>query len=135
MRKGPDEAAQDRVEHVLRHAFALLRTLRRAFLLRPPREALAPELVAVEAGDIDAVLRIVAGIGRIAHPIRDAPAAAEFHGARADDVHLRLLDGAVGLLDQRAGNAAPAELARERKPHGPGAHYQDRRVLAHAGVS
>ena len=135
VRKGLHEAPQDRVEHVLRHALALLRALRRALLLRAPGEALAPELVAVEPGDIDAVLRIVAGIGRVAHPVRDAPAAAEFHGARADDVHPRLLDGAVGLLDQRAGNAAPAELAGEREPDRSGTDDQNRGALVHAGAS
>src|SRR5262249_25754535 len=98
---------------------------------RPPRERLAPELVAVEPGDVDAVLGMIAGIGRLAHPVRDAPAAAEFHGARADDVHLRLLDCAVGLLDQRAGHAAPAELAREREPDRARADDQDRRPLGH----
>ena len=51
-------------------------------------EWLAPELVAGERCDADVVLRIVARIGRIAHPVRDTPAAAEFHGAQADEVHL-----------------------------------------------
>src|SRR5207342_845556 len=56
----------------------------------------------------------------------DAPAPAEFHGADADQVHLRLLDRAVGLLDQGAGHAAPAKLARERQAHRSAADDQHR---------
>src|SRR6185295_8078143 len=66
-----------------------------------------------------------------ADPVEDAPAPAELHGADADEVHLRLLDGAVGLLDQRARHAAPAKLARERQADRPAADNQNGRARAH----
>ena len=132
MGERPDEALQDRIEHVLRHALALLRALRRAFLLRSPGKSLTTELIAVERRDVDAILRIIARIRRIADPVRNAPAPAEFHGAWADDVHPRLLDRAVGLLDQRAGDAAPAEVAGKGEADRSGADDQDGRVLGHA---
>ena len=37
----------------------------------------------------------------------------------------RLLDRTIGLLDQGAGHAAPAKLAREREPHRPAADDQN----------
>src|SRR5439155_23976205 len=103
-------------EHVLRDALALLRALRRAGLEGASREALAPELVAGERGQPDVILRIVARIGRVAHVLGNAPAPAELHRAHADEVHLGMLDAAIGLLDDGAGVTAPAEIARKRKP-------------------
>src|SRR5262249_36809426 len=125
-RKRGGEPLDDRIEHVLRHALALLRALLRAGLEGAAGEFLAAKLVAGERGEPDVVLRIVARIGRVAHPVGDAPAAAELHCAHADEVHLRVLDPAVGLLDQGAGEAAPAEVARERKPDRAGANDENR---------
>ena len=125
------EAPQDRIEHVLRHALALLRAFGRAGLEAAAGKRLAAQLIAVQSGDVDVVLRIVERVGRVADPVEDAPAAAELHGADADEVHLRLLDGAVGLLDQGAGHAAPAELAGEREADRPAADDQHRRARTH----
>ena len=131
VRERPREPRQDRVEHVLRHALALLRALRRAGLEAAAGKRLAAKLIAVERGEIDVVLRIVGRVGRVPHPVDDAPAAAEFHRPHADEVHLRLLDRAVGLLDQCAGHAAPAEVAGERQTDRPAADDQHRHALSH----
>ncbi len=111
------EAAQDRVEHVLRAPLALLRALRRRHGRVHVGDRVAADLPAFgqAACDIDVVLRIVAVVGRGFDIADDPPAAAELHGARADQILPRLVDGAVGLLDQQAGPAAPAEIAGERE--------------------
>ena len=69
------ERAQDRIEHVLRAALAPLRALRRRRRLADAGKALAPELVAGEARDIDIVLRVVARVGRALDRRRRAPSA------------------------------------------------------------
>ena len=115
----------DGIEHVLRHALALLRALLRQRLEAAAGEFLAAELVAGERLEPDIVLRIVGRIRRVAHAVGDAPAAAELHGAHADEVHLRMVDAAFGLLDQRAGDAAPAEIAGQREPDRAGADDED----------
>ncbi len=110
------ERAQDRIEHVLRATFAPLRAFLGRRRLADSREAFARQFIAGEAGQIDVVLRVIARIGRAFDRGHQAPAPAEFHGADADEVHARLIDRAVGLLDQGARNAAPAEIAGKREP-------------------
>src|SRR5262249_11562722 len=131
MRKRACEAPQDRIEHVLGYALALLRALRWTTLLRARRKPFAPELKAVERGQVDAVLRIIAGIRRVAYPAGDAPAPAELHRARTNEIHLRLLDRAVGSFNQDAWYAAPPKTAGGREPHRSRAHDQHRPVLGH----
>ena len=47
-----------------------------------------------------------------------------------------MIDGAVALLDQGAGDAAPAEIGRKREPDRTAADDEDRRFrFAHAGTS
>src|SRR5262249_9446842 len=121
----------DRIEHVLRDTLALLRALRRARLEGTTREALAPELIAGERGEPDVILRIVARVRRVAHVIRDAPASAELHGAHPDEIHLGVIDAAVGLFDDGAGVATPAKIAGKRKPDWTGTDDEDRN--GHAG--
>ena len=121
MREAAREAQQHWVEHILGTALAMLRALRRRLVLAHAGKAIASELPSRHRRDIDIVLPVVARIGRRLDPIDDAPAAAELHRAHADEVHLRLIDRAVALLDQEAGDAAPAELAGEREPDGAGA--------------
>ena len=126
------EGAQNRIEHVLRAALAALRALLRRRRLADAGKALAAELVTGEAGQIDIVLRVVARIGRAFDRRHQPPAPAEFHGADADQIHARLIDRAVALLGQRAGNAAPAEIAGKRQPHRPAADHQNGYdVIAH----
>ena len=110
------ECAQDRIEHILRAALAPLRAFLGRRRLADPREALAGEFMAGKARQIDIVLRVVARIGRALDRRHQAPAPAKFHGADADEVHARLVDRAVGLLDQGATDAAPAEIAGKREP-------------------
>ena len=50
------------------------------------------------------------------HCVCDTPAPAELHRSNVHLVHFRGDDRAVALLDERARNAAPAELARESEP-------------------
>src|SRR5438105_290040 len=122
VREAGRKARQHRIEKILRAAFALLWALRRRLLLTRRGERLPAEFVAVdEARDPGVVLRVIAVVAGFLHGTHDAPAPAELHGADMDDVHLRLGDTAVGLLDQRAGHAAPAEVAREREPDRAGA--------------
>ena len=110
------ERAQDRIEHVLRAALAPLRAVLGRRRLADAGEALAAQFITGETGQIDVVLRVVARIGRALDRRHQAPAPAEFHGADADEVHAWLIDRAVGLLDQHAANAAPAQIAGERQP-------------------
>jgi hypothetical protein len=125
MRESLAQPRQHRVEEILLAAFALLRALRRRLLLARARKRLAAELVAVgKARHPGIVLRIVAVVARILDPPHNAPAPAELHGAHVDHVHARLGDEPVGLLDDNAGNAAPAEVAREGKPDRAAAHDQ-----------
>src|SRR5262245_23965086 len=83
------------------------------------------ELVAGKARHEDDVQRPVGGERTVEHLIGDAPAAAELHRPRVDLVHLRRRDRAVGLLDQLAANATPAEIAGEGEPDRPAADDQN----------
>jgi len=58
--------------------------------------------------------------------IDQAPAAAELHRARPDEIHAWLIDRAVALLDDQAFLAAPAQIAGERQTDRPGADDQYR---------
>jgi hypothetical protein len=104
---------QHRVEEILRATLALLRALQRRLFLAGARKRFAAELIAVEARHPGIVLRIVAVIARVLDPSHNAPAPAELHGTDMDHVHPRLRDAAIGLLDEDARDAAPAEVARE----------------------
>src|SRR6266566_3907539 len=116
--KRAGEPRQHRVEEILRTALPLLRALQRRLLLPRRRERLAAEFVAVgEARHPGIVLAVVAVIAGRLDPRHDEPAPEEFHGADMDHVHPRLGDAAIGLFDQHAGDAAPAEIARHREPH------------------
>ena len=106
------EGAQDRIEHVLRAALAPLRAFLGRRRLADPREALAGQFIAGEARQIDVVLRVIARIGRAFDRGHQAPAPAEFHGADADEVHPRLIDRAVGLLDQ---DGSECRASRDRR--------------------
>src|SRR5262249_47193262 len=114
-----------RVEHVLWAALAPLRAFRRRRRFADAGKALATELVAGEAGEIDVVLRVIARIGRGLDRAHEPPAPAEFHGAYADQVHARLIDRAVGLLDQQTADPAPAEIACKSEPHGAAADNEN----------
>src|SRR5579883_629183 len=118
MWKHAGEPRQHRVEEILRASLPLLRALRRRPLLPWRWERLAAEFVAVgEARHPGIILGIVAVITGRLDPRHDAPAPAEFHRADMDHVHPRLGDAAVSLFDQHAGDAAPTEIARHRKPN------------------
>src|SRR6185437_7119595 len=117
---------QDGIEHVLRATLAVLRALRRGHLVLHRREAFAPQLVAVERGEIHVVLRIIARIGRMLDRIDQPPAAAELHRPEADEIHARLIDRSVALLDDEAAPAAPTQIARQRQPYRAGADDQNR---------
>ncbi len=62
--------------------------------------------------------------------VDQTPAAAELHRARPDEIHPRLIDRAVALLDDQAVLSAPPEIARQRQSHRPRAHDQNRNRLA-----
>src|SRR5262249_49506609 len=63
--------------------------------------------------------------------IGNAPAPAEFHGPDVHLVHFRGRNRAVGLLDKRAGNTAPAEFDREREAHRAASDNQHRDFRIH----
>jgi hypothetical protein len=63
------------------------------------------------------------------HVVRDAPPAAELHGADIHLVHLGGDDRAIALLDQRACDSAPAQLAGEREPDWSTADDEDRGLI------
>ena len=71
------------------------------------------------------VERMVGRERAVEHLVGDAPAPAELHGADVHLVHLRRDDRAVALLDQLAGDAAPAELGGERQTDRPAADDQN----------
>ena len=135
--RGQREVAQDRVEPHLRAGLQPHRApgLRLGAGDRRTRDA--AELVAGEARDEHRVAGVVARERAVVHLVGDAPAPAELHGADVHLVHLRRDDGAVALLDQQAGHAAPAELARERQTDRPAADDQNRNFLhsTHSQVS
>src|SRR5262249_41220059 len=82
------------------------------------------------------VLRQVAGIRRRLDRADQAPAPAEFHRADTDEVHARLIDRTVRLLDQQTFDPAPAEIAGEREADRAGADDQDGNdtFLRHVGI-
>ena len=120
MRKGAREALQDRVEPHLRAHLQPHRAVAFRLLAHARRARHAAELVAREArheGDVERIVRrkrtSMDGVG-------DAPAPAELHGADVHLVHLGRDDGAVALLDQRAGECRASRarpLARARLAH------------------
>ncbi len=63
------------------------------------------------------------------HVVRDGPPAAELHGADIHLVHLGGNDRAIALLDQRACDSAPAQLAGEREPDRSTADDEDRGLI------
>jgi len=105
---------QQRIEPDLRAGLQPVRArrLRRLVVARWAHHA--AELVTEQAGDEHRVERMIAGKRTIHHRVGDAPATAELHRPGIHLVHLRRDDRAVALLDEGAGNAAPAELGRER---------------------
>src|SRR5262249_54030434 len=121
---------------VLRAALAPLRTHRRRLRRVERRKPLAPELVAGQARHINVVLRQGAGIRRRLDRADQAPAPAEFHRADTDQVHARLIDRTVRLLDQQTFDPAPAEIAGEREADRAGADDQDGNdtFLRHVGI-
>ena len=125
--KGARKPSQHRIEHVLRTAFAVLRALRQRLFARHRRVFVAADFPPLHqaAGNIDIVLRVIAGIGRGLDVGDDSPAAAELHGPYADQILTRLDDGAVGLFDHKARDLPPAEIARQREPDRPGADNQN----------
>jgi hypothetical protein len=103
---------------------------------RHGRAGNAAELIAAEARHEYGVAGVVARERAVVHPVGDAPAPAELHGADIHLVHFRRDDGAVALLDQQARHAAPAKLAGERKADRTATDDQYRNVLySHARFS
>ena len=108
------------------------RRLRRLVVAR--RADHAAEFMAEQRGDEDRVERVIARKRAVHHLVRDPPATAEFHRAGVHLVHLRRGDAAVALLDQAAGDAAPAEFGGERQADGTAADDEDRGVCLHDGM-
>ena len=127
VRKCTGEALQDRVEPHLRAYLQPHRAVGLRRLAHARRARHAAELVARKAGHERHIEWIIRRERAAVHGVGDAPAPAELHGADIHLVHLRGDDRAVALLDQRAGNAAPAELACKREPDWSAADDQDRR--------
>jgi len=65
------------------------------------------------------------------HLLDDAPAAAELHRARVDQVHLGLRDAPVAFFDQGAGDTAPADIGRDREADGTATGDEDRGSCCH----
>ena len=124
------EAAKDRIEHVLRAPFPLLGTLRWTRFFALAGHALAAKLEAGQGFEPDVILRIVARVRRILDPTGNSPSPAELHGANADHVHSGLIDRAVGLFDQTALHASPAEISGQSEPDWPRADNEDRYLPA-----
>ena len=110
------ESLQDRVEPKLRADLQTFGAEAVGLLLRARRPPHPRQLMAAETRYEHHVERMVGGEGTVAYVLGDVPAPAEFHGAGVDLVHLRGRDRAVALLDQFAGDAAPAEFGGEREP-------------------
>ena len=85
---------------------------------------LLPELITREAGHEGHVERIVRRKRTGVDVIGDAPPPAELHRPDIHLVHLGRDDAAVALLDELAGDAAPAKLGGERKADRPAADDQ-----------
>src|SRR6516162_2141624 len=119
------KGAQDRSKEILRATLTLLRALRRRPFFAQGRKLLASQFVAAETRQVDVVLRIVARVGRVLDVLYDAPASAMFHRADADQVHLWLIDRAVGLLDQKAVDPAPAEISCQGQADRSGSDHED----------
>src|SRR6266550_3174589 len=117
MRKCAGEALQNWVEPHLRTYLQSHWAIGFRLLTHARRARHASELVAREAGHECHIERIVWRERARVHRLRDAPPPAKLHGADVHLVHLRRDDRAVALLDQRARNAAPAELSRKGKPN------------------
>ena len=83
------------------------------------RKCFASELVAVERRQIHIVLRIVARIRRMLDRIDDPPAPAKLHRAQADEIHARLIDRAVALLDDQAFWPRQPRSPASARPTGP----------------
>ena len=74
-----------------------------------------------EPGGQEHVHRVVGRITQRPHPIGDADAAIELHGARVRAVHLRIGQRGRAALDQQAAHAAPAKVDGQRQADRPGA--------------
>jgi hypothetical protein len=88
----------------------------------------AGDLEAGERGEIEHGVRIILGRAGCAHLLGDAPAPEELHGAGVLGIGARMRDATVALLDQKATDAAPAEVDGEAKPDRPAADDQHRNV-------
>jgi hypothetical protein len=117
---------EDAVEHELRAMREIFRALRDRRRVGDRRHADAGELVAGEARDEDIVEGEITRKAPVAHPLGYAPAPAELHRANTGGEHLRVDDAPVALLDERAGDAAAAELDGQGEAHRPAAHDQYR---------
>src|SRR6188768_153955 len=105
---------QDRIEPHLRAGLQPHGTPGLRLEARHGRAGNAAELIAAEARHEYGVSGVIARERAVVHPVGDAPAPAELHGADIHFVHFRRDDSAVALLDQQARYAAPAKLAGER---------------------
>jgi hypothetical protein len=63
--------------------------------------------------------------------LRDAPAPAELDGPDPGREHLGIDHLAVGLFDQKAGNATPTEVEGQREAHWASANDEDRDLAHH----
>ena len=124
--RGP--IAQDRVKPELIAALRPFRAdgARRAAAVTGPLDA--RNFKAGECREIENGVRDSPRRAGLAHPVGDAPAPEELHGARVFGVGARMRDGAVALLDQQALDAAPAEIGRKAEADRPASDDQDRSV-------
>src|SRR5262249_26136428 len=116
--KRPGETLQDRIEPHLRAHVQPHRAVRLRLLDHARRAWHAADLIAGQACHERNVEGIVGGKWAPMHVVCDASPTAELHGADIHLVHLRRGDRTVALLDQRARDAPPTQLACEREPDG-----------------
>ncbi len=93
-------------------------------MMRPvdARDLEAGQGRAVERGMREILRHAVAANG-----IGNAETPHELHRARIECGGAGVIRRTFALFDHEAGHAAAAEIGGERKPHGAGAHDQDRR--------
>ena len=84
------EFLQDRVEKVLRTTLSFLWTLRGRELRIHAGHGLAAQLMALQGGEVDVVLGIIAIVSRRFDVVHNAPFAAKLHGSNAHQVHFGL---------------------------------------------
>ena len=125
------KTSQNRVEPNLRADLKARRAERFRLGAVAGRPWHAAELVTGKVRDEHDIHRVVRREWTVLYGFGNAPAPAEFHGPDVHLVHFRGRNRAVSLLNERAGNAAPAELDRERKTHRAASDNQHRGLGIH----